>query len=250
MNKNRILIAVFVLSFAVFPMFGYAQEFIAPDELRRMQMKDIHVVLIDVRGASQFKAKHIKDAVNIPYAAIKNVALPTEAVLVLYCSGTGCSISARAAKILLGKGYKNVYILDSGIAGWEETGYSLIMGSKSKSEKSKMAPLKITRISSKELLSALDEGKFLILDVRPSLEFKAGHLPGARNLPLEELSKQLEEIQQGKILVVYDRLSNRTRKAVQQLMDAGFDVLELSGGLTVWAAHDYPLEVGTVLLDN
>ena len=89
----------------------------------------------------------------------------------------------------------------------------------------------------------MDEGNNLVLDVRPPEEFSSGHIGRAENLPLENLSKGMARLPKVKSIVVYDRLSSRSKAASEKLMQAGFKVNELAGGLASWLKHQYPLEV-------
>ena len=73
-----------------------------------------------------------------------------------------------------------------------------------------------------------------LLDVRTPNEFSAGHLPGAKNIPLAELKKRVKEVgkRRGKV-VVYCRSGARSASARPVLENAGFEVLDI-GPMTVW----------------
>ncbi len=55
------------------------------------------------------------------------------------------------------------------------------------------------------LLSDLRGGRSTLLDVRPAEEFEAGHLPGARSIPLDELPSRLDELPRDRPVVAYCR---------------------------------------------
>ena len=82
----------------------------------------------------------------------------------------------------------------------------------------------------------------VLLDSRPPREFLAGHLPGAKNIPLEQLPDAFESFSNTAEIVVYDRLMERSRKAVRQLGQTGLKARALSGGIAVWAMAGYQLE--------
>ncbi len=76
---------------------------------------------------------------------------------------------------------------------------------------------------------------FTLLDVGLPEEFAAGHLPGARLLPLAELSDKAGELDSGKTTVVYDASGLRSRTAAAVLSRAGFPrVAVMEGGLESW----------------
>lgn len=60
-------------------------------------------------------------------------------------------------------------------------------------------------ISRDELLTRARAGDLVILDVRPDAEYAAGHLPGALNIPVDELSDRLGELPPGTEVVAYCR---------------------------------------------
>jgi DNA-binding transcriptional ArsR family regulator len=60
-------------------------------------------------------------------------------------------------------------------------------------------------VDTEELLRRLHNGDAVVLDVRPEPEYGGGHLPGAINIPLEELSNRLSELPHDREVVAYCR---------------------------------------------
>lgn len=56
---------------------------------------------------------------------------------------------------------------------------------------------------SRELMDGLDSAEFNLIDVRQPSEYKAGHLPGARLIPMAELEQGSAELDPGKPTLVY-----------------------------------------------
>jgi rhodanese-related sulfurtransferase len=84
--------------------------------------------------------------------------------------------------------------------------------------------------------SALTPGAQLI-DVRQPDEFASGSLPGARNLPLGELSARADELDPSRRVVLLCRSGARSGRAAEYLQTIGFaDVVNLSGGMMAVAA--------------
>lgn len=97
-----------------------------------------------------------------------------------------------------------------------------------------------------ELVSRANSGSVLVIDVRPRLEFEAGHLPGAVNIPLEELAGRISELDQATTVVAYCRgpYCVLSAQAVAQLRRAGLDAQRLDGGPLEWGAAGLPLAIG------
>lgn len=216
-----------------------SQETIKADALHQWQLSGKKLSLIDVRSAGEFQIKHIAAAVNIPHGRILEAKLSNRETVVLYCTGEGCPLSHEAGRELAGKGYKKVFVLEGGIAEWEARGYPIVASKPAAHERVVQAG----RMSPRELRGRSGKGGELVLDVRPALEFAAGHLPGAVNAPLDELGMRMPELDRAKLIVIYDRSPERSREAGKLLIENGFAVKELAGGIAVWVAMKYPLEM-------
>lgn len=75
-----------------------------------------------------------------------------------------------------------------------------------------------------------------IIDVRHPHEWEAGHIDSAVNIPEPELPDRLGEIDQGRPVVVVCLSGGRSGRAAAMLASRGFDVEDLKGGMTAWAA--------------
>ena len=98
-----------------------------------------------------------------------------------------------------------------------------------------------------DLKQRLDIGdEVLILDVRGTSEYAGehGHIPGARNIPVEELPRRMDELDKyrERPIVVVCRTDRRSTQAAQQLTHAGFaDVHVVRGGMMEWSRAAFPL---------
>ncbi len=90
-----------------------------------------------------------------------------------------------------------------------------------------------------ELLSLIRRGQVTLLDVRPEEEYRAGHLPGARSVPLGELRARLREIPRGREVVAYCRgpYCSLATDAVALLTAAGYRARHLDLGVPDLAAR-------------
>lgn len=79
-----------------------------------------------------------------------------------------------------------------------------------------------------------------VLDVREPEEWVAGHIEGARHIPLRDVPERLGELPEGRTLVVC-KVGGRSAQAVAYLAQIGHDVINLDGGLIDWQAAGRPL---------
>jgi len=86
------------------------------------------------------------------------------------------------------------------------------------------------------LVKLARKGDVVVLDVRPSEEFLAAHLPFARSIPLDELKQRLAELPQGKMVVAYCRgpYCLMALDAVELLRKKGYDAMRLPEGVAEW----------------
>jgi rhodanese-related sulfurtransferase len=102
------------------------------------------------------------------------------------------------------------------------------------------------RIGRDELVERVRRGDVTLIDVRPVNEFEAGHLPGARSIPLPELSKRLREIPRSKEVVAYCRgpWCMLAVDAVQLLQRRGRRARHLPDGVLEWRSAGLGIEAG------
>ncbi len=88
--------------------------------------------------------------------------------------------------------------------------------------------------------AGVPEGAWL-LDVRENEEWAAGYAPGARHIPLGELGARSGEIPQDETVYVICRSGQRSGRAAQALADAGWETINVAGGMQDWAATGRPM---------
>ena len=99
-------------------------------------------------------------------------------------------------------------------------------------------------VPAKEVLERAKKGLVVVLDVRPSEEYSAGHLPGAVNIPIHELEKRLKELPKRKEIIAYCRgpYCLMSYDAVSLLRKKGIKARRLEAGLPEWRAAGLPVE--------
>jgi rhodanese-related sulfurtransferase/DNA-binding HxlR family transcriptional regulator len=94
----------------------------------------------------------------------------------------------------------------------------------------------VEAIGREELLARLGRGDVVLVDVRPEAEFAAGHVEGARSIPLEELEQRLAEVPADREVVAYCRgpFCAYAHEAVRRLRDSGRTARRLREGWPEW----------------
>ncbi|MFS0865632.1 rhodanese-like domain-containing protein [Fredinandcohnia sp. 179-A 10B2 NHS] len=101
----------------------------------------------------------------------------------------------------------------------------------------------ITYFYQRKILKGLTEDEFRegyrkaqLIDVREPNEFDAGHILGARNIPLSQMKMRLTEIRPDKPVYLYCQNTTRSGRAAQLLRRKGYkDLYQLKGGFKKWS---------------
>ncbi len=95
-----------------------------------------------------------------------------------------------------------------------------------------------------ELLDRAKNGLVTVLDVRPAKEYQSGHVPGAINIPIEELEEHLSELDSNHEVVAYCRGPHciLAFDAVAKLRQKGITAHRLEDGFPEWKSAGLPVE--------
>lgn len=80
-----------------------------------------------------------------------------------------------------------------------------------------------------------------ILDVREDMEWEAGHIDGAQHIPLGQVPERYGEVPLDEDVYIICRSGGRSLKATAYLQNAGFDVLNVIGGMGAWQDAEKPM---------
>lgn len=103
-----------------------------------------------------------------------------------------------------------------------------------------MTPTAPRNVGPDEAARMVEQGAVL-LDVREDDEWRAGHAPQARHVPLGSLADRQEDIPVDAPLVAVCRSGHRSSTAATALSRAGYDVVNLAGGMKGWRDSGHPL---------
>jgi rhodanese-related sulfurtransferase len=105
-------------------------------------------------------------------------------------------------------------------------------------------PQEAPSIAPAELQARRDAGTApVVLDVRTAEEYATGHVPGAVNIPFDQVAERISEVDAPHGVALYCMIGPRARKGEAALLAAGYEsVLHLEGGLAAWQAAGLPVE--------
>jgi rhodanese-related sulfurtransferase len=104
----------------------------------------------------------------------------------------------------------------------------------------------VEEVGRTELVRRLRRGEVTLVDVRPRPEFEAGHITGARSVPLEELPRFLRTLPKDADVVAYCRgpFCVYADEAVRRLVGKGVRARRLVDGFPEWRRDGLPVEIG------
>ncbi|MFQ6019672.1 MAG: rhodanese-like domain-containing protein, partial [Dehalococcoidia bacterium] len=195
---------------------------------------DRGLLVLDVRPATDFDEGHVPGAYNIgldgPFTVWAGWVLPTGATPLLV--GDGEESVVEAVRHLIGIGYDEYEgYLQGDMAAWRAAG---------------LAVASVPQLTVQGLAEGLaDGGRLIVLDVRNSWEWAAGHIEGAIHMPLGDLPQRLAELPRDAPLAVHCAHAHRSGVAVSILQAQGFERLHhLVGGISAWEEAGYEVARG------
>ncbi|MBN2284041.1 MAG: rhodanese-like domain-containing protein [Deltaproteobacteria bacterium] len=206
---------------------------ITPGEAHRMMDERDDTLFVNTMSAIECRDHRIPGSLCIACPEFEKTAPALienrDRPIIVYCASTGCHRSIHAADKARGLGYRNVFILDGGLPAWKEAGYAV--------ESERRIPRKgIASIKPKVLSRLIDEKQnILVLDIRTGDLFEREHVPGAVNIPFDELEDACRELPMNRKIVVVDEEGHRSFLAACYLYERGLvDIQRLFGGMKDW----------------
>ena len=196
------------------------------------------IVLIDTRGPDAAEKGHIQGAVAIRLNDVvrerNQFPVDRKAYIVLYAEHTDMAKLAPVVKEILNWGYKHVFILDGGYAGWLQDDGGIQKG---------LVRTKIFylprphpgEIVGDEFINVVKNRPqdVLILDVRTPTEASLGMIEGAVNIPVDELQARVKELPKDKEIITHCRTGLRAEMAYSILRNAGLKARFLNDKVAV-----------------
>jgi len=206
---------------------------------------DNNPVFVDVRDVFAYEKSHIMGALHIPLELLAEKAgsIPKNRPVVVY-DETGKK-GHQALRTLVGAGFADVTNVSGGHASLQRQaraiGFKNIdLGLIPVEKKSMADKTEAEHDTSTEKQAEQPSNKPLIVDVRTREEFNTGAVPGAVNIPLDELMYRYEEElgnQPDRDITVYCASGARSAYAQQMLMQIGYNNVKNGGGVSAMMAR-------------
>jgi rhodanese-related sulfurtransferase/glyoxylase-like metal-dependent hydrolase (beta-lactamase superfamily II) len=200
-------------------------------ELAAMDKDEVQV--LDVRDAADYAIGHMAGTINIGLSG-------------QYATWAGTLLdSQRPIVIIAEPGREQEAALRLGRIGFDRIAGYLRGGMAALADRPDL--LQATERVSVPMLTAelASSSPPLILDVRSPHEWKEGHIPASRNVPLSQLKDRIEEVPRDRRIAVHCAGGYRSSIAASLLNKSGAtNLVELAGGITAWEAASLPVEKG------
>lgn len=203
------------------------------EQLAELQSLEPRLQLVDVRSPREVAdGGAIPGAREIPLAELTDslAALDRTTPVVVYCAAGYRSIVA--ASVLAASGFHDVSDVLGGFGAWQAAGLPTSDGEDDADDVPQLGP---------RAAKALIDSGAVLLDVREPAEWCAEHAPGAMLIPLGQVRARQHELPRDRRIVVVCRSGGRSAAVTASLRLAGFDAVNLAGGMCAWAAAGLPV---------
>lgn len=99
-------------------------------------------------------------------------------------------------------------------------------------------------VSVLEAAQLADDGKAVLLDVRDPDEWYDVRAPGALHIPMRQLSTSIEQLPKRGLIACICHVGMRSAIVADALVGAGYDAVNVAGGMNAWEAAGLPVERG------
>jgi hydroxyacylglutathione hydrolase len=203
---------------------------LAPQSLRVLLARG--EVVVDTRPAAKFAAGHVPGTINIPlddgFTTWAGWLLPYDRDIYLILDGSSPVFVEAAVRDLATIGLDRVAgaFAEDAVAAWAAGGGQL--GT-------------ITQVTPTDVAALLERNAVTVVDVRGRAEWDAGHLPGARNVPLGYLADRINELPVDRPIVLHCQGGTRSSIGASILRARGLtDVMNMAGGYAAWQRAGLP----------
>jgi hydroxyacylglutathione hydrolase len=198
---------------------------------------DNGALIVDTRHAAEYALGHVPGTLNIPlgktFPTWAGSLLPYDRDIHLLVESDALHAVDDVIHDLAMIGLDRIagYLDSDALAAWVAGGDRLAL---------------TPQISVAHLAGMLHDDDTMVIDVRGQTEWNAGHIAGARNIPLGNLEERIAEVPRTTPMIVHCQSGARSAIAASVLEANGFGIIaNVTGGFAAWAAAGYSVARGT-----
>lgn len=219
-------------------------EYLTSSELKKKIDNNDNITIVDIRDSVSYRDEHIEGSINITPEKIEeeiDKLNKNSSIVIVGYDFEDKNAEAGAVKFFKDQGFNNVVALSGGIFAWKTNLNSTINVGDPESIVDRS---KVDEILPEQLKLAIDNKyPVFIIDTRKNNLFSQGHIPGAINIPIENLEKNKDKIPPSKEIVVYGESELEDFQAGVKLYDLDFFAnYTITGGFKAWQEKRYPIE--------
>jgi rhodanese-related sulfurtransferase len=94
----------------------------------------------------------------------------------------------------------------------------------------------------KDIINDAEKNNYMLLDVRTKGEFKSSSIEGVKNIPLDDLKKNLSEMKKYDLVYIHCHNGSRTEEACKKLSKEGVKTVAVEGGIVSWRKAGFPIK--------
>lgn len=212
--------------------------------LEQMSKFENSVVIADIRPEAEVKAAHIAGSTVLSTETLSTMQdkFPAKKDAPIVIVANDYNEALKSFDIIRAWGYKNSSILKGGFAAWQKAGLPTTSGDAASEIVYVAKPIPgAIGVADFEAILAKKSDDVVIIDVRTEEEVASGTIPGAINIPTEEVAERLDEIPKGKQVVTYCSTGIRAEMAYIALKDNGYTAKFLNAKTDFPEADTYTL---------
>lgn len=201
---------------------------------------DTSLVLLDVRTFDSYAREHIVDSINItPDEFPLNSKIDLHKQVIVIGADENDENIKKTVDELKKENFKDYLVLLGGMILWKQTGGSTVTYG---DPTSFVDQSKVYYVEPEKLNEALKQNvPMFIIDVRTAEEYSKGHIPGAINIPSDDLEKRRREIKEKRVVVVGISELHEFQSSVKMYDMLLVSPFVLKGAMPKWEEKGYPI---------